>query len=170
MTQPFLGQIQPYAFGFAPRNWALCNGQLLSIAQNTALFALLGTMYGGNGQTTFALPNLQSSVPIHKGQALGGSIYDQGESGGAEDVTLGTAQIPSHTHTLPTVGASKDEFTSESPAGAYPTVGGIYGTPSAVDLASTPSSSTTSLPHNNVQPYLTISFCIAMAGIFPSRN
>src|SRR6266849_3801032 len=96
MTQPFLGQIQPYGFGFAPRNWALCNGQLLAIAQNTALFALLGTMYGGNGQTTFALPNLQSRVPMH----FGSNQYFQGEEAGEETITLDILTMPSHNHTL----------------------------------------------------------------------
>src|SRR5438874_11173010 len=98
MTQPFLGQIQPYGFGFAPRNWALCNGQILSIAQNTALFALLGTMYGGNGQTTFALPNLQCQLPMHKGTLLGMS-YVEGGAAGEETSTLNRNELPAHNHT-----------------------------------------------------------------------
>src|SRR6266568_7692053 len=100
MTQPFLGQVQPYGFGFAPRNWALCNGQILSIAQNTALFALLGTMYGGNGQTTFALPDLRGRVPIHMGQGPGLSSYVEGQVGGTENVTLLADQLPPHGHTV----------------------------------------------------------------------
>src|ERR1700751_4861131 len=99
MTEPFLGQVQPFGFGFAPRNWALCNGQLLSIAQNTALFSLLGTMYGGNGTTTFALPDLQSRVPIHYG-TFAGNQYFQGEEAGEETITLNISEVPAHAHTF----------------------------------------------------------------------
>src|SRR6476469_8648149 len=98
MTQPFLGQIQPFGFGFAPRGWALCNGQIMSISQNTALFSLLGTMYGGNGTTTFALPDLRGRIPISFGQGPGLTPRDQGEMGGEETVTLLSQQMPMHTH------------------------------------------------------------------------
>src|SRR5262245_56936320 len=108
MSQPYLGQIQPFGFNFPPRGWAFCNGVLLSIAQNTALFSLLGTTYGGNGQTTFALPNLQSRVPMHAGQAPGGSIYSQGEQAGSEQVTLLITEMPAHTHSFSGTSASAD--------------------------------------------------------------
>src|SRR5438552_17082326 len=100
MTQPFLGQIRPYGCGFAPRNWALCNGQILSITQNTALFSLLGTTYGGNGQTTFALPNLQSQLPVHQGQGQGLSSYSLGQTAGAPNVTIDQSTTPAHNHSL----------------------------------------------------------------------
>jgi microcystin-dependent protein len=180
MTQPFLGQVQPMGFGFAPRNWALCNGQVLSISQNTALFALLGTMYGGNGTTTFALPNLQSRVPIHYG-TFGGTPYAQGEAAGEESVTLAGANMPAHRHSFSgTLAAanSKQPFTGAayaqsnksgtSPADAY------YAPDNSQQITSLHVDTVTpyggGLPHANVQPYLTISWCIALAGIFPARN
>ncbi len=179
MTQPFLGQIQPFGFGFAPRNWALCNGQILSIAQNTALFSLLGTQYGGNGQTTFALPNLQSRVPMHKGTAPGGPTYSQGEEAGVESVTLLITEMPAHTHTFS--GASALANNKEPVAGsayAHSAKGGVTSPDGfyAPDTTPQPINPATvgvfgsNQAHTNLQPYLTISWCIAMAGIFPARN
>jgi microcystin-dependent protein len=178
MTQPFLGQIQPYGFSFAPRGWALCNGQLLSITQNTALFSLLGTMYGGNGTVTFALPNLQSRVPVHKGTLAGGPNFDQGEEGGVESVTLSLTDTPAHNHAF--VG------TNVNANGRVPLDGSAFATsvPSLTNgyYATTGNSLTTinpgtlapyngaGQPHTNLQPYLTISWCIAMQGVFPARN
>jgi microcystin-dependent protein len=173
MSQPFLGEIRMVGFTFAPPNWAFCNGQILPIATNTALFSLLGTTYGGNGTTTFALPNLQSRVPIHAGQGPGLSAYVQGQTGGAETVVLNTTQIPAHNHTL---AASSAAATALTPAGNYLGV---------VSRAATPPYATTGgatmnaaaigntgggQAHSNLQPYLCVNFVIAVAGIFPSRN
>ena len=167
MSQPFYGQIQPFGFNFAPRGWAMCNGQILPIAQNTALFSLLGTTYGGNGQTTFALPDLRSRVPVHFGQGPGLSNYDLGQQGGGETVTLTAAEMPVHTH-----GATgSSTFTTKNPGGKVPAPGGAYGTPA--DTSMDPAmiqAAGGSQPHANIQPYLAINWCIALEGIFPSRN
>lgn len=172
MSDPYLGEIRMFAGNFAPRGWAFCNGQLLSIAQNTALFSLLGTNYGGNGQATFGLPNLQGRAPVHAGQGPGLSLYSMGEAGGVEQVTLTTIQIPMHSHLL----AAGSTGTSATPAS------GLHGTTSARDYryASAGVGATlnpaamqlsgNSLPHENRSPYLAMSFIIATAGIFPSRN
>jgi microcystin-dependent protein len=173
MSEPFLGMIATFGFTFAPRGWAFCNGQLLSIAQNTALFALLGTTYGGDGQTTFALPNLQSRVPLHFGQGTGLSQYDLGEVTGVENVTLTQAQISPHNHnsTTPATGADANSVD--------PAVGAVLGTgtniyrvgAASVQMSPTPTSLTGGgQPFSDLQPLLTINFCIALEGIFPSRN
>lgn len=179
MTQPFLGQIQPFGFGFAPRGWALCNGQLLSISQNTALFALLGTMYGGNGITTFALPNLQSRVGMSAGTDPVGNSYVQGEEAGEETITLNLNTMPLHTHTF--FGTS-DHGGRAQPAdnvvlATVGTTGGgvgnpYYAAPGPLQPVNPASAGPYggNLPHTNLQPYLTISWCIAMQGIFPARN
>jgi microcystin-dependent protein len=170
MSDPFIGELRLFGFTFAPRGWALCNGQILSIAQNTALFSLLGTTYGGNGQTTFALPDLRGRVPIHFGQGPGLSNYAQGEVAGVESVTLNTTQLPAHTHQV----AAASTATSKSPSGALPAFtsgGSSYGT--TPDLAMLPGMvgpSGNNLPHENRQPYLALNWCIALQGIFPSRN
>jgi microcystin-dependent protein len=179
MTQPFLGQIQPFGFGFAPRNWALCNGQILSISQNTALFSLLGTMYGGNGQTTFALPNLQSRVPMHKGTPPGGPTYFQGEEAGEETITLNISEMPAHNHTFngTTAGANSIPPVDGAVLALIHHSGGTtpdfyYApdtTPQPINNASL-SMYGNNQAHTNIQPYLTVSWCIAMAGIFPARN
>jgi microcystin-dependent protein len=167
MAEPFLGEIHIMAFNFAPRNWALCNGQLLSINQNAALFALLGTQYGGNGTTNFALPNLQGRVPIH----VSGS-FPQGSTGGETAHTLTAGELPAHTH--PMFGVTSPSANQRSLAGNMPGAPGtnLYNASANGNLAS--SALTTgalgSQPHNNLQPYLTLNFCIALAGIFPSRN
>jgi microcystin-dependent protein len=178
MSQPFLGQLQAFGFGFAPRGWALCTGQTLPIAQYSALFALLGTMYGGNGQTNFQLPNLQSRVPMHFG-TFNGNTYSQGEVGGEENVTLTVSTMPAHNHSF--VGASQNgnSITPET-NGALANVGkesGGTGNPyyaaNAAPQPLNPSSlglSGGGQPHTNLQPYLTINWCIAMQGIFPSRG
>lgn len=175
MAEPFLGEIRMFAFNFAPEGWALCNGQTLPISQNSALFALIGTYYGGNGTTTFSLPNLQSSVPIHQGQGPGLSPYVMGEVGGIENVTLLTNQIPAHTHL---VQCNTGGGNQASPASGYPAVestgtsldynsgntSGTYMNPTMNALAGG------GQPHQNLQPFLVVSFCIALQGIFPSRN
>jgi microcystin-dependent protein len=172
MAEPFLGEIRMFGFQFAPTGWAMCNGQLLPISQNTALFSLLGTTYGGNGTSTFALPNLQSSVAIHQGQGVGLSPYVIGQNGGTENVTLTQGQMPLHGHT---VNASGSPGANTRPAG------GVLARATTDVYAAAPDGSTTmnpgtignaggSQPHTNIQPYLVISFCIALQGIFPSRN
>jgi microcystin-dependent protein len=164
MSTPFLGEIRIFAFNFAPRGWALCNGQLLPINQNQALFALLGTTYGGNGQTNFALPSLQGRTPIH---VSGNSPL--GQSGGTETETLQQAGMPAHSH--PVTGSSNTAGASD-PAGAYwaVTAGSAYsGSPNTGMAAGAVSTTGGSQPHNNLAPFLVLNFCIALTGIFPSR-
>lgn len=171
----YLGEIKMFAGNFAPLGWQLCNGQILSIAQNTALFSILGTTYGGNGTTTFALPNLQGRVPIHWGNGAGLSPYVIGQAGGTENVTLLAGQIAPHTHA---VNIDPNASGKNTPAGNFlGTVG-----PSAQDkvYSSGPGGGTMNAnaiapnaggqPHANIQPYLCITFIIALQGIFPSRN
>jgi microcystin-dependent protein len=172
MSEPFLGEIRMFGFNFAPRGWAFCNGQILSIAQNTALFALLGTTYGGNGQTTFALPNLQSRVPIHFGQGPGLSPYSLGQLSGQENVTLLPTQMPAHSHSL---ACHTDDAATGIPNGNFPAASAqnIYAsaaTPGQFMNAGMVTVAGNSQPHTNIQPYLAINFCIALQGIFPSRN
>ena len=184
MSEPFLGQICPFGFNFAPRGWAMCNGQILPIAQNTALFSLLGTTYGGNGQTTFALPNLQSRVPLHFGQGAGLSSYSLGQAAGTESVTLLQNNMPQMPVNLPitaTLKTSNEEGDNARPAGRFPaalTSGSGY--VSATDNSTMAAGAVTgnvsgivgggSQPVPVLQPYLAINFCIALEGIFPSRN
>ena len=167
MSEPFLGEIKMGGWNFAPRGWALCNGQLLSIAQNTALFSLLGTTYGGNGQTTFALPNLQGRVPMHWGNGPGLTPRVIGEVDGSETVTLMSTQIPAHNHAL----QGADEATTKSPANAVPAFASTPTYNPAANLAMTPTGiAGGSQPHENMQPSLAVTFVIALEGIFPSRN
>lgn len=175
MSEPFIGQIQPLAFNFAPRGWAQCNGQILSISQNTALFSLLGTTYGGNGTTNFALPNLQSRVPLHFGTQPGGQDYSLGEEGGQENVTLNIADMPAHPHAF--IGTTAAGTEVAPTAGAA--LGMIAGTAGNFFYASgAPQPLTASSigmiggnqPHSNIQPYLAINWCIALTGIFPQRS
>ncbi|MBI5547126.1 MAG: phage tail protein [Deltaproteobacteria bacterium] len=166
MTEPFIGQIILVGFNFAPRSYAFCSGQIMSIAQNTALFSLLGTTYGGDGRTTFALPDLRGRVPIHQGQGPGLANRTMGEMAGSESVTLLTSQLPSHNHAM--TGSSAPAL-ADSPAGAAPAVGGAYGLPADTAMAATqPSGSGSPVP--SMPPYLVLNYCIAIAGIFPSRN
>jgi microcystin-dependent protein len=167
MSTPFLGEIKMFAFGFAPRGWAFCNGQILSIQQNAALFSLLGTTYGGNGQTNFALPNLQGRAPAH----IGNSIV-LGQQAGSPTVTLNATQIPQHTHTvLAASGAANNanpinnRFAKTTDGTQLYQSGGNY-----TQVASTFPNVGGSQPHNNMQPYLVLQFSIALQGIFPSRN
>jgi microcystin-dependent protein len=175
MSEPFLGQIQTFGFGFAPRGWAQCNGQILPIAQNTALFSLLGTTYGGNGQTTFALPDLRSRWPNHQGQGPGLSSYDLGQVGGVENETLTIQNMPAHNHPA-TVGANSEGSTSADPTNNFlgnTAVGNIYAGAGGANMNAnmvTIGISGGSQPFPVIQPYLTINFCIALEGIFPSRN
>lgn len=172
MSNPFLGEIRMAGFNFAPIGWAYCRGQLLSIAQNDALYALIGTTYGGDGITTFGMPDLQGRVPINQGQGPGLSNYVMGQSAGTESVTLVTGQIPFHSH--PVV-ASSTGARSASPGGNLLGSGeaDIYthdGANTVPLAAGVIAASGGNQPHENMQPYLCINFIIALAGIFPSRN
>ncbi len=179
MSTPFLGQIQSFAFNFAPRGWALCDGQTLPVQQYAALYSLLGTMYGGNGTTTFNLPNLQSRVPMHFGTSPGGNSYTQGEQGGEENVTLLYANLPLHSHPFlgSATGANDSApilHTASAPItnaqGGTP--GNYYAAPASLQSLNPASVSTTggAQPHANIQPYLTINWCIAMTGEFPAHG
>lgn len=167
---PYLGEIRPFAFDFAPRNWALCNGQILAIAQNQALFSLLGTTYGGNGVTTFALPDLRGRVAISSGQGPGLSSYSLGQAGGVENVTLSASEMPTHNHPLKVsnaAGVSTDP-TNRVPAQAVPTV--YNPTVNSQLNAATISVAGGSQPHPNMQPFVCVNYAISLTGIFPSRN
>lgn len=177
MADPFVAEIRIFGFNFAPTGWAQCNGQLLPISQNTALFSLLGTFYGGNGQTTFALPDLQGNAAMHPGQGQGLSLRDLGEMGGSQTVTLIISEMPVHTH-LP--------VNAKNAGGQADPTGNMWGTSNAAKAAANfyavPGSATVnmnaqalaltggSLPHNNLMPYLILNFCIAMQGVFPPRS
>jgi microcystin-dependent protein len=170
MAEPFLSEIRMFSFNFPPRGWALCNGQLLPINQNQALFALLGTTYGGNGQTNFALPNLRGSVPIHAGAG-----HTLGEQAGSDMHTLSINQIPQHRHGVHGTAAAASAVSPEGALFAvtdHQTFGAAYAPlDSAAALAPQAISSTGGgQPHENRQPYLVLNFCIALQGIFPSRN
>jgi len=166
--ETFLGQIVMVAFNFAPQGWALCNGQLMSIAQNTALFSLLGTYYGGDGRTTFALPNLQGRVPIHQGESAGTSNYVIGQSGGVDNVTLLVNNMPAHSHTAncnSTLGTQSNpakNFWSEAPA--YAASANAQMAPTAIGTTGG------NLPVTVVQPFLCVNFIIALQGIYPPRS
>jgi microcystin-dependent protein len=173
MAEPFIGEIRLFGFNFAPRGFALCNGQTLAIAQNQALFALLGTVYGGNGTTSFALPNLQGRSPIHFGTSSQGSTV-LGTPAGSETVTLTIATMPAHNHQL--VGTSA--VANKKPAAGHsfandtsPAVN-FYAPPGPVVTINPQSISNTGsgAPHENMQPFLVMNYCIALQGIFPSRN
>jgi microcystin-dependent protein len=171
MADPFVAEIRIFGFGFAPQGWAFCDGQILPISQNTALFSLLGTTYGGDGKSTFALPNLQGSVPLHAGDSPGGSSYDLGQQGGAETVTLLQSEVPPHTHVM---NASAAEAGATSPEGQLFAAGQGIAQYAAPGTGSTLSPQTVApaggdQPHNNMQPSLTLSFCIALQGVFPPR-
>jgi microcystin-dependent protein len=171
MTEPFVGEIRMFGFNFAPRNYATCQGQILPIAQNTALFSLLGTTYGGNGQTTFALPDLQGRAPMSFDQGPGLSPRDLGEVGGSEFVTLLSTEMPAHNHSLAAQSSPADRANASGAALAasadpvYST-GSSAGTmhPQAVGFVGG------GQPHDNMQPYLVVNFCIALRGVFPARN
>jgi microcystin-dependent protein len=170
MSEPFIGEVRLFGGNFPPRGYALCNGQILSIAQNTALFAIIGTMYGGNGQTTFALPDLRGRVPVGAGQGPGLSPRTQGESFGNETVTLSANQIPLHGHAMQALSgaanAGQGPSTSLGAASAS-----LYGSgPTQAMASGGVSSSGGSQPHNNMAPSLAVNFIIALEGVFPSRN
>ena len=172
MSEPFIGEIRLFGFNFAPIGWAMCAGQLLPISQNTALFSLLGTTYGGNGTSNFALPDLRGRVPVSQGQGLGLSSYIMGELEGSETVTLSAAQLPAHNHL---VRANDSKGTTKTVAGNVLALG------KKDEFATAPDSSTVmnsamiesageDEPVNNLQPLLVVNACIALSGIFPSRS
>jgi microcystin-dependent protein len=170
---PFVAEIRIFPFNFAPKGWAWCDGQLMPLSQNTALFSLLGTTYGGDGRSTFALPDMQGNAPMHPGQGPGLSLHDLGEMGGSQTVTLLQSEMPAHSHALQ---ASNSDGTDQSPVGELYAggVGGIspYATPGALTSLSqnAVAPAGASLPHNNMQPYLTLYFNIALQGVFPPRS
>jgi microcystin-dependent protein len=180
MSDQFVAEIRIFPFNFAPTGWALCNGQLMPITQNTALFSLLGTMYGGDGKSTFALPNLQGSLPLFWGQGPGLSSYVEGETGGSDTITLIDTEMPSHSHTLnanTVAGTAADPNGNMFSDGNWSLQGAsgkvqYYTTqaPAAQMNVNTIAPSGSSFPHNNLMPYLTVSFCIALQGIFPPRG
>jgi len=170
MADPFVAEIRIFGFNFAPKGWAFCDGQILPISQNTALFSLLGTIYGGDGKSTFALPNMQGNAPMFWGQGPGLSLYDIGEEGGVPAVTLLGSETPQHTHNItaqtidqgdtripsPSVNLGNTQMYSNSTnATMDPTATSLYGN---------------SQPHNNLQPYLTLNLCIALQGVYPPRS
>ncbi|MEM7221465.1 MAG: tail fiber protein [Pseudomonadota bacterium] len=174
MSEPFLGEIRMFGFNFPPRGWAECNGQLLQISQNQALFAILGTTYGGNGRTDYALPDMRGRAPRHAGTGAGLPTSSLGQRSGSETHTLSANEIPAHSHA---VKVSSDNATSIDATGNLPAkvVPGfnVYGAPNNLvnmDAGSIPASGGGGQAHNNMQPYLVINFCIAIFGIFPSRN
>ncbi len=170
---PFVAEIRIFPFNFAPKGWAWCDGQLLPLSQNTALFSLLGTTYGGNGKSNFALPDLQGRSPMHPGQGPGLSLHDLGETGGSETVTLLESEIPSHSHPI---NSSNILSTQTNPALASigrSTPNSVYvtGGPNLTSMApETIAPAGGDQPHNNMQPYLTFYFCIALQGVFPPRT
>lgn len=175
MADPFVAEIRIFPFNFAPRNWAWCDGQLLPISQNTALFSLLGTTYGGNGKTNFALPNLQGSAPMHPGQGPELSLHDLGETGGTDTVTLLQAQMPQHIHREQAATQDPADETIPGPTKvlALSSNGFAYGNAAANPTAMAPQTigpAGGDQPHNNLMPYLTFYFNIAMAGVFPPRG
>lgn len=176
MANPFVAEIRIFAGNFAPTGWALCDGQLLPISQNTALFSLLGTTYGGNGQTTFALPNLQGSAPLQAGQGPGLSLYDLGQTGGEQTVTLLQSEMPAHSHGARAFAAAKGDATDPSghvwsKAQYGRQAAPMYSTtaPQQMNPLALPASGS-SLPHNNLPPFLGLTFIIALQGVFPARS
>jgi microcystin-dependent protein len=175
MANPFLAEIRIFPFNFPPKGWAFCDGQILPLSQNTALFSLLGTTYGGDGKSNFALPNMQGNVPMHPGQGPGLSLHDLGETGGSDTVTLLESEIPSHSHGLM---ASAQPATRTGPGGnafARAQGGGTpYLAPAGAPLVNMSDNAIAPAggdqPHNNLQPYLTLNFCIALQGVFPPRT
>ena len=173
MADPFVAEIRIFPFNFAPKGWAWCNGQLLPISQNTALFSLLGTTYGGDGKSTFALPDLMGNAAMHPGQGQGLSLRDLGETGGSESVTLLTSEIPLHQHVLQGQATFGNSTSPTGKVWGRPFGGGaMYKASGAVGQlapqALAPAGG--SLPHNNMQPYLVLNFCIALQGVFPSQT
>jgi microcystin-dependent protein len=172
MADPFVAEIRIFGFNFAPKGWAFCDGQLMPLSQNTALFSLLGTTYGGNGKSNFALPDLQGRAAMQPGQGPGLSLHDLGETGGSETVSLLESEIPAHSHALVVSQAEGLERIPTNQLFATGTGIGAYAAPAGLTQlnpnAVTPAGG--DQPHNNMQPYLTLNFCIALQGVFPPRG
>jgi microcystin-dependent protein len=174
MPDPFIGEIRTVGFNFAPTGWAFCNGQLLPISQNTALFSILGTMYGGDGKTTFALPDIQARAVMHPDQGPGLSDYVQGEEGGAETITLLQSEIPAHNHRAQAVSDPAEQLSpTQNSALARSSPGNAWQTNASANLVNmapeTLAIAGGDLPHNNRPPTLVLNFVIALQGVFPSR-
>jgi len=169
---PFVAEIRIFPFNFAPKGWAFCDGQILPLSQNTALFSLLGTTYGGDGKSNFALPNMQGNVPMHPGQGPGLSLHDLGETGGSDTVTLLESEMPSHSHGITVSQGDANSITAVGQNFAAGIAIGQYAAPGALaqfaDSAIAPAGG--DQPHNNLQPYLTLNFCIALQGVYPPRT
>jgi microcystin-dependent protein len=174
MADPFVAEIRIFAFNFAPKGWAFCDGQIMPISQNTALFSLLGTTYGGDGKSTFALPNMQGNAPMHPGQGPGLSLHDLGETGGSQFVTLLESEMPAHSHAIMSQNAPGNRTNPGGNSFARTSSGNVYIPPAGAPLVPLSNQSLPpaggSLPHNNMQPYLTLNFCIALQGVFPPRS
>lgn len=175
MSNPFVAEIRIFPFNFPPKGWAFCDGQLMAISQNTALFSLLGTTYGGDGRSTFALPNLQGCAPMHPGQGPGLSLHDLGEQGGADTVTLLQSEYPAHTHSITCLGGRvAGQGTNPTNASLAPAVGAnVFNSGGALNETmanAMVSPSGGNQPHNNLMPYLTLNFCIALQGVYPPRS
>ena len=176
MSEPFVAEIRMFGFNLAPKGWAFCDGQLLPISQNTALFSLLGTTYGGDGKSTFALPNLQGCVPLQQGQGPGLSLYDLGETGGASSISLLQTEMPTHYHSALCSTNAGDQPSPGGNVWAVAKVGRQADNRYSATVGSGPqmnpvalSPAGGSLPHNNMPPYLVLNFCIALQGVYPSR-
>ena len=175
MADPFVAEIRIFPFNFAPKGWAWCDGQLMPLSQNTALFSLLGTTYGGNGKSNFALPDLQGRAPMHPGQGPGLSLHDLGETGGSETVTLLQSEMPAHSHSLSGTFENGQQGTLDGTVIFAGSVGGnLYHTTTNANVAMMAPQSLAvaggDQPHNNMMPYLTLNFCIALQGVFPPRG
>lgn len=177
MSSPFVAEVRIFPFNFAPVGWAFCDGQILPLSQNTALFSLLGTTYGGDGKSNFALPNLQGNAPMHPGQGPGLSLHDLGETGGSDTVTLLESEIPAHTHTINGIDGARVGGQSGVPVNstlvktgdntnAY-TSGAMQNLFMAANMVAPAGGDQ---PHNNLMPYLTLNFCIALQGVYPPRS
>ena len=171
MADPFVAEIRIFPFNFAPVGWAFCDGQILPLSQNTALFSLLGTTYGGDGKSNFALPDMQGNAPMHPGQGPGLSLHDLGETGGSETVSLLESEIPAHSHGMSVSSQLGLENSPQSQMFAMGDGINLYAAPPALTgmSGSALAPAGGDQPHNNMQPYLTLNFCIALQGIFPQR-
>jgi microcystin-dependent protein len=180
MADPFVAEVRIFPFNFQPKGWAFCNGQLMAISQNTALFSLLGTTYGGDGKSNFALPNLQGSAPMSPGQGPGLSLHDLGETGGSNNVTLLLSEMPGHGHNYincidgARVGGQTGQpgnailtKTGGTPTNAYTSGGATLNQTMAANMVAIVGGNQ---PHNNMMPYLTLNFCIALQGVYPTRS
>ena len=171
---PFVAEIRIFPFNFAPKGWAFCDGQILPLSQNTALFSLLGTTYGGDGKSNFALPDMQGNAPMHPGQGPGLSLHDLGETGGSETVSLLESEIPSHSHALMSLGAPGNRTSPVTNSIARASAGNAYFPQSGANLVAMAGQALAPAggdqPHNNMQPYLTLNFCIALQGVYPPRT